>query len=353
MANYKKDFLDTVTQQISCKPFRSILEKELEDHIEDRMDDYMAEGLSFNQAEEQAVKAMGDPVAIGTQLNTIHQVQRTPALTVSALLLLTLGFGLSLYFQWTPEQSANGFLYYLPGLMVLVGVVWKGYPLTVRYAHLLLPLCGVCLAIHILLSILCRLENELFCRFAPLPGFDSAHLASAEKRKQPPSFDSDAVRHRSLMLYNLWLYAGSGWQPCFSGFCRLHNRNSSGYDSPGLFFPAWYGFFPIQTLPETAVFSCSGLSAPDWVFVYRLPLSENYVPGICQSRCPHPLHLGRHLQQRLNPPALIPHPSHQRAFLNHGRNDGLWNRGLVFRPEKSFTDRRLRHPLHRRRGKRI
>ncbi len=156
MANYKKDFLDTVTQQISCKPFRSILEKELEDHIEDRMDDYMAEGLSFNQAEEQAVKAMGDPVAIGTQLNTIHQVQRTPALTVSALLLLTLGFGFSLYFQWTPEQSANGFLYYLPGLMVLVGVVWKGYPFTVRYAHLLLPLCGVCLAIHILLSILCR-----------------------------------------------------------------------------------------------------------------------------------------------------------------------------------------------------
>ncbi len=196
-------------------------------------------------------------------------------------------------------------------------------------------------------------ENELFCRFAPLSGFDSAHLASAKKRKQNPSSDSDAVRHRSVMLYNLWLHARSGWQPCFSGFCRLHNRNSSGYDSPGLFFPAWYGFFPIQTLPETAVFSCSGLSAPDWVFVYRLPLSENYVPGICQSRCPHPLHLGRHLQQRLNPPALIPHPSHQRAFLNHGRNDGLWNRGLVFRPEKSFTDRRLRHPLHRRRGKRI
>lgn len=156
MANDKKEFLDAVTRQISYKPLRSVLGKELEDHIQDRMEDYMEEGLPLEQAEEQAVKAMGDPIAIGTELNTIHQLQKNPFLTAFALFLLALGFGSSLYLQWTPEQSANGSLYYLSGLFVLVAVVWKGYPLTARYARLLLPLLGVCLSVHLILCVLCR-----------------------------------------------------------------------------------------------------------------------------------------------------------------------------------------------------
>ena len=68
MADYKKDFLDTVAEQIAYKPLRRVLGQELKEHIYDRTEEYEAQGISREEAERQAVRDMGDPVVIGTQL---------------------------------------------------------------------------------------------------------------------------------------------------------------------------------------------------------------------------------------------------------------------------------------------
>lgn len=147
MAN-RYDFLDKVTNQISYKPLRPAIRQELEEHILDRIEEYAAEGFSPDEAERKAVKAMGDPTAIGAELNSVHQVQKAPALTLITLLLLLLGFCTAVYLWRTPESYANGCFYYLPGLAVLLLLSWKGYGLVLYHARLMLILTGILTAIQ-------------------------------------------------------------------------------------------------------------------------------------------------------------------------------------------------------------
>ena len=130
-------FLDEVTDQISYKPLRPSIRQELESHIQDRMEEYESQGLSPTDAERRAIRGMGDAIAIGTELNEAHRLQKSPWLAfITALLLLT-GFLLSGFMQWTPEQEANGFLNYIPGGILLIFTTLKGYPLLIRYRKML------------------------------------------------------------------------------------------------------------------------------------------------------------------------------------------------------------------------
>ena len=76
---------------------------------------------------------MGDPIIIGTELNAVHQIRRTPVLTVLSLLLLLAGFLLAGFMNWSTEQNSGGYLYYLPGAVLLCLTVWKGYPFFIRH----------------------------------------------------------------------------------------------------------------------------------------------------------------------------------------------------------------------------
>lgn len=130
-------FLEDVTDQISYKPLRPSIHQELESHIKDRIEEYESQGLSLADAERKALRSMGDAIAIGTGLNEAHKIQKSPRLAfITALLLLT-GFVLSCFFRWTPEQMSNGYLYYIPGGILLVFTVLKGYPLLIRHRKIL------------------------------------------------------------------------------------------------------------------------------------------------------------------------------------------------------------------------
>lgn len=150
-------FLEDVADQISYRPLRPAIQAELQDHIEDRADAYVSQGMSQEQARIQAVQDMGDAISIGTELNAAHQLCPCPGLLLLSALMLGLGMLFSGFFQWSPEQSAGSFLYYLPGFLFFLLVVWKGYPLFVRHwrlpllaaaAFLVLNLLGRFLAAH-------------------------------------------------------------------------------------------------------------------------------------------------------------------------------------------------------------
>lgn len=131
--NSVSQFLNEVTDQISWKPLRPSIRLELEEHIEDLADELKSEGIESEEAILQAVRQMGDPILIGTDLNAVHHIRRIPVITVLSLLLLLAGFILAGFMNWTPEQNSGGYFYYLPGAALLGLTVWKGYPFFIRY----------------------------------------------------------------------------------------------------------------------------------------------------------------------------------------------------------------------------
>lgn len=127
-------FLDEVTEQISYEPLRPSIRQELESHIQERIEDYKADGLTSGEAEDKALRGMGDAVAIGTDLNEIHRIQAPPLfLTVITTVLLLAGFVAAGFMRWSPEQHSDGFLYYIGGGVLLVLTARKGYPVLVRH----------------------------------------------------------------------------------------------------------------------------------------------------------------------------------------------------------------------------
>ena len=66
-----QSFLDVVAEQIRWKRARPVVTTELERHLEDQRDAFAEEG--FENAEELAVKEMGDPVTVGTELDRVHR----------------------------------------------------------------------------------------------------------------------------------------------------------------------------------------------------------------------------------------------------------------------------------------
>lgn len=66
-------YLDRLTEQIRSAQAREPIREEIKNHIEDQRAAYMEEGMSESEAEAQAVLDMGDPVAVGGELDRIHR----------------------------------------------------------------------------------------------------------------------------------------------------------------------------------------------------------------------------------------------------------------------------------------
>ena len=68
-----KEYLNNVCKQIKYKPANKVISEELESHIQDMKSDYLCKGFSENEAEENAIKQMGNAKKIGKKLNKIHR----------------------------------------------------------------------------------------------------------------------------------------------------------------------------------------------------------------------------------------------------------------------------------------
>ena len=66
-------YLEAVREQIRWKRARPVLIRELGQHLEDQRDAFVQEGKSPEEAERLAVEDMGDPVAVGTELDRVHR----------------------------------------------------------------------------------------------------------------------------------------------------------------------------------------------------------------------------------------------------------------------------------------
>ena len=68
-----EEYLTILTDQIRCKMARGAVREEIRCHIEDQTAAFLSEGMEQAEAEEAAVREMGDPVETGNELNRIHR----------------------------------------------------------------------------------------------------------------------------------------------------------------------------------------------------------------------------------------------------------------------------------------
>lgn len=84
-----RDYLETAAAQIRWKRARSVVMPELRRHLEDQRDAFAAEG--HEDAEGLAVEEMGDPVTVGTELDSIHRPRPQWGLLALTMLLALCG----------------------------------------------------------------------------------------------------------------------------------------------------------------------------------------------------------------------------------------------------------------------
>lgn len=133
-----EQFLKDVDDQILYQPMHEAINEELCWHIEDKAEMYMQYGLEEETAYEKAVLDMGEPSALGIKLNQAHHLRVAKPLLFLIFALTFLGI--------VGNITYGGFFYlfdsfyFLWGIIVLLLVTWKGYPLLVKYTNLFLKI---------------------------------------------------------------------------------------------------------------------------------------------------------------------------------------------------------------------
>jgi len=85
----RTEYLKSLTEQIRNKNAKTLVLEEITAHIEDQKQAYLLDGMGEDEAEEMAVKEMGNPVDTGVQLDKIHR-PKTDVWMLAAMLVLTL-----------------------------------------------------------------------------------------------------------------------------------------------------------------------------------------------------------------------------------------------------------------------
>lgn len=134
-------YLQTVADQIRWKRARPVVTLELQRHLEDQRDAFAAEGNAPEEAERLAVEEMGDPVAVGAELDRIHRPKPQWGLLALTMLLALAGGFLRV---WLTAGWDDGYLAVDPvrtlaavslGTACLLGAYFLDYSFLGRYAR--------------------------------------------------------------------------------------------------------------------------------------------------------------------------------------------------------------------------
>lgn len=120
-------------------------------HIEDQMQEYMSEGMERKEAEDAAVREMGDPVETGNELDKIHRPVMPWGVIVLITVLSIIGFMIQTAMQEkVVEAGGDGWmnlsrnlLFMLVGLAVMMAVCFADYTRIAKHGRLLMILLDV------------------------------------------------------------------------------------------------------------------------------------------------------------------------------------------------------------------
>ena len=136
-----EEYLKTLTDQIRCKMAREAVRDELLAHIEDQKTAYLSEGMEQEEAEEAAVREMGDPVETGNEMDRIHRPKMAWGMIALITALSIAGYVLQKLIE-AKVVEAGGYgwlgsrtlLFLIVGLLLMVGVCFVDYTRIGMYA---------------------------------------------------------------------------------------------------------------------------------------------------------------------------------------------------------------------------
>lgn len=153
-------FLNSVCSQVKWKRVHAEISKELKNHIEDQANEYLSLGLSYDEAQNKAIKTMGDPVEVGKGFNDIYYPQKDTTLIalICGIILSGIGvqFGIMINNGSSPESFVR-FLLAIPlGITALVTFWLIDYTAFCKYST---PIYVVLLTASILFTIFPKFVN--------------------------------------------------------------------------------------------------------------------------------------------------------------------------------------------------
>lgn len=136
----RTEYLNTLTEQIQNKNARLLVLEEITAHIEDQKDAYLLDGKNETEAEELAVKEMGNPIDTGAKLNKIHRPKTDPWMLAAMIILTLIGIVMQSIIsagydgpQLTAALSMRTILFNLTGFALMLVVYFADYRILGKY----------------------------------------------------------------------------------------------------------------------------------------------------------------------------------------------------------------------------
>ena len=144
-------YLEKLLLQIRCKKARPYIAEEIRGHIESQIEDNIADGMSYEEAEKNAVADMGDPVTVGISLDKIHKPQIAWKLLVIVGILSLLGIllqqsifyqsgysNLEPFMQEMYQLETESFVYSVfIGFVLMCGIYFIDYTVIAKYSKII------------------------------------------------------------------------------------------------------------------------------------------------------------------------------------------------------------------------
>lgn len=151
----RKEYLDTMEQQIRSRQAGRAVRREMEGHIEEQKIAFQAAGMTAEEAETAAVAEMGDPVEAGAALDLVHRPRVPWGSIVLIVFLSLLGLGVRTVITArlpgvtvTIGDPLRQLIYLCLGLALMIGVCLIDYSRIGRRARG----CTLMLAVLLLLG---------------------------------------------------------------------------------------------------------------------------------------------------------------------------------------------------------
>lgn len=144
-------YLEKLLSQIRCKKARPYIAEEIRSHIESQIEDNISDGMSYEEAEKNAVADMGDPVEVGISLDKIHKPKIAWRLLVIVGVLSLLGiliqqsvlyqtdyYELEPFMQELYQLLMEGFVSsVIIGFIIMCGIYFIDYTVIAKYSKII------------------------------------------------------------------------------------------------------------------------------------------------------------------------------------------------------------------------
>lgn len=146
-----EEYLEKLLSQIRCKKARPYIEEEIRSHLESQTEDNISSGMSREEAEQMAVKDMGNPVEVGISLDRIHKPRIAWKLLAVVGILSVLGilvqasifcnvemYKMESYLQESYSALMTGFVSsVILGFIIMCGIYFIDYTFIAKHSKII------------------------------------------------------------------------------------------------------------------------------------------------------------------------------------------------------------------------